>query len=130
MRDVDFSGSALYIKICLNTSATLIINKCLNEFCVYHCRSLACNMFNLAPMLEKEKLVADGGNYANWMRNLRFVIRSSKKEYVLDQPPGDAPKKDATPEEVAAYTARSDDYDSVQCLMLTCMDPELQKRFA
>jgi hypothetical protein len=80
-------------------------------------------------MLEKEKLVANGGNYADWIRNLRFVLRSAKKEYVLDQPLGDAPTKDAPPEKVAAYAARSDDYGSVQCLMLTCMDPELQKHF-
>ena len=32
MRDIDLSGSALYIKICLNTSATLIMNKFPNEF--------------------------------------------------------------------------------------------------
>jgi hypothetical protein len=48
---------------------------------------------------------------------------------VLDQPLGDAPTKDALQEEVVAYAARSDDYDLVQCLMLTCMDPELSKRF-
>ena len=90
---------------------------------------MAHNISNLAPMLEKEKLDANGGNYADWIRNLRFVLRSAKKEYMLDQPLGDAPRKDATPEEVAAYAARSDDYDSVQCLMLTCMDPELQKHF-
>jgi hypothetical protein len=41
MRDIDLSGSALYIKICLNTSATLIMNKCLNESCVYSYRILA-----------------------------------------------------------------------------------------
>ena len=47
---------------------------------------MARNMFNLAPMLEKEKLAANGGNYVDWIRNLRFVLRSAKKEYVLDQP--------------------------------------------
>ena len=71
-------------------------------------------MFNLAPMLEKEKLAANGGNYADWIRNLRFVLRSAKKEYVLDKPLGYAPSKDAPLEEVAAYTARSDDYEVVQ----------------
>ena len=43
---------------------------------------------------------------------------------MLDQPLGDAPPKDASPEEVAAYAARSDGYEAVQCLMLTCMDLE------
>ena len=56
---------------------------------------MARNMFNLAPMLEKEKLAANGGNYADWIWNLRFILRSVK-EYVLDQPLGDAPGKDAT----------------------------------
>jgi hypothetical protein len=48
---------------------------------------------------------------------------------VLDQPLDDAPAKDASPEDIAIYTARTDDYEVVQCLMLTCMDPELQKHF-
>ena len=52
---------------------------------------MARNMFNLAPMLEKEKLVANGGNYADWIWNFRLVLRSAKKEYVLDQPQGEAP---------------------------------------
>ena len=88
---------------------------------------MARNLFNLAPMFEKEKLAANSGNYADWIHNLRFVLRNGK-EYVLDQPLGDAPSKDAPPEEVA-YTARRDDHEAVQCLMLTCMDPELHKRF-
>ena len=56
---------------------------------------MARNMFNLAPMLDKEKLVSNGGNYADWIRNLRFVLRSAKKEYMLDHPLGDPPAKDA-----------------------------------
>ena len=101
------------------------MNKCLNEFYVYRCRSMARNMFNLAPMLEKEKLAANSGNYADWIRNIRFVLKSAKKEYVLDRPLGDPPAKDEPEEVVDAFTARSDDYEAVQCLMLNCMDPEL-----
>ena len=48
---------------------------------------------------------------------------------MLDHPLGDSPMKDAPSEEAVAYAARSDDYEAVQCLMLTCMDLELQKRF-
>ena len=70
-------------------------------------------MFNLAPMLEQEKLAGNGGNYVDWIWNLRFVLGSVKKEYMLDQPLGDAPGKDATLKEVVAYAARRDDYDSV-----------------
>ena len=87
---------------------------------------MARNMFNLAPMLEKENLFPNGRNYADWF--LRFVLENAK-EYVMDQPRDDAPAKDAPPEEVIVYAARNDDYDSVQRLMLTCMDPELHKHF-
>jgi hypothetical protein len=76
-------------------------------------------------MLEKEKLAANGGNYVDWIRNLRFVLMSAKKEYVMDQPLGDPPALGVLQEIAATYTAHSDDYESVQCLMLTCMDPEL-----
>ena len=90
---------------------------------------MARNMFNLAPMLEKEKLAANGGNYADWIRNLRFVLRSAKNEFVLDQPLGDPPVPGVTQDVANVFTARIDDYESVQCLMLTCMEPELQKHF-
>ena len=40
--------------------------------------------FNLGPMLEKEKLATTGNNYADWVRNLRIVLRSAKKLYVLE----------------------------------------------
>ena len=33
------------------------------------------NAFSLGPMLEKEKLAANGGNYADWFRNLGFVLK-------------------------------------------------------
>ena len=74
---------------------------------------MARNMFNLAPMLEKEKLVANGGNYADWIRTLRFVLRTAKKEYVLDQPLGDPPAPGASQEIADDFTARNDDYESV-----------------
>ena len=41
--------------------------------------------FNLGPLLEKEKLAATGNNYADWVRNLRIVLRSAKKIYVLEK---------------------------------------------
>ena len=41
------------------------------------------NAFSLGPILEKEKLAANGGNYADWFRNLRFVLKVAKKDYVL-----------------------------------------------
>ena len=58
-------------------------------------------------------MVANGGNLADWIQNLRIVLMSAKMEYVLDHPLGDAPEKDVAPEEVAPYVAHSDDYDLV-----------------
>ena len=54
--------------------------------------------FSLGPMLEKEKLAANGSNYVDWVRTLRLVLRSAKKEYVLDtplpaEPAGNCPRR-------------------------------------
>lgn len=85
--------------------------------------------FNLGPMLEKEKLTANGSNYADWVRTLRIVLRGAKKEYILDAPLPAAPTADASDDEKNLHATKVDDGTAVQCLMLTCMDPELQKRF-
>ena len=42
--------------------------------------------FPLGPILEKEKLAATGNNYADWVHNLRIVLRSAKRMYVLETP--------------------------------------------
>ena len=81
--------------------------------CVYRYRLNGSQYVQLSPMLEKEKLAANSGNYADWIHNPRFILKSAKKEYILDQPLGDAPSKDSSPEEVAAYTSHSDDYEAV-----------------
>ena len=47
--------------------------------------------FSLRSVLEKDKL--NGTNYADWIRNLRIVLRVEKKENILDTP---------LPEELAA----------------------------
>jgi len=85
--------------------------------------------FNLGLMLEKEKLTANGSNYADWVRTLRIVLRSTKKEYTLDAPLPAASATDASKDDKIVYATKVDDATTVQCLMLTCMDPELQKRF-
>ena len=85
--------------------------------------------FNLAPLVEKKPLTANGSNYADWIRTLRIVLRNAKSEYVLDGPLPPMPAVEAPPAEFEEYTLKSDTAISVQCLMLTCMDPELQKKF-
>ena len=57
--------------------------------------------FSLHSVLEKDKL--NGTNYADWIRNLRIVLRAEKKEDVLDTPLPEEPADDAPAEEKTAY---------------------------
>ena len=52
--------------------------------------------FNLGPLIEKEKVKGDRSNYADWIRSLRIVLRSAKKDYVLTKPLLVAPTAEAT----------------------------------
>jgi hypothetical protein len=49
--------------------------------------------FTLRSILEKDKL--NGTNYADWIRNLRIVLRAEKKEEILDNPLPEAPTDNA-----------------------------------
>ena len=80
--------------------------------------------FSLRSVLEKDKL--NGTNYTDWIRNLRIVLRAEKKEDVLDTPLLEDPAEDAPAAERAAYRRASDANLEVSCLMLACMEPELQ----
>src|SRR3989337_759857 len=85
--------------------------------------------FFLAPMLERVKLAATGNNYADWVRTLRIVLRSAKKDYVLVQPLGDFPTPEMALDIVNVFDTRKDDFRVVKNLMLSCMDPVLQNHF-
>ena len=87
------------------------------------------NAFSLGPMLEKEKLAANGGNYADWFRNIGFVLKVAKKDYVLKEALLAAPAKDASQDDKNVYATKVDDHTTVRCLMLICTDTELQKCF-
>ena len=95
------------------------------------CRSMALNnnSFPLIAILEKEKLHESGTNFVDWFRNVRIVLRGTKKEYVLDATLGAPPLDDATEEAERLFQQHSDDYITVQCALLAAMEPELQKRF-
>jgi len=47
--------------------------------------------FNFNAFLEKEKLKTSGTNFTDWYRNLRIILTSAKKQYVLDAPLGEPP---------------------------------------
>ena len=70
--------------------------------------------FNLGPMLEKEKLAATGNNYADWVRNLRIVLRSAKKMYVLETTLSAKPTETAPEDEQNVWATKDDDHNLVQ----------------
>ena len=80
--------------------------------------------FALRSVLEKDKL--NGTNYSDWICNLRIVLRADKKEDVLDTPLPPVPADDASAAVKAAYKKAFDANLEVSCLMLACMEPELQ----
>src|SRR3954471_9108624 len=50
-------------------------------------------------------------------------------DYVLEEALPAAPAEDASQDDKNVYVIKVDDHTAVQCLMLTCMDTELRKRF-
>ena len=53
------------------------------------------NAFSLGPMLEKEMLAANRGDYADWFRNLGLSSKFLKKYYVLIVSLPETPIEDA-----------------------------------
>ena len=81
---------------------------------------------SLRSILEKDKL--NGTNFLDWYRNLRIVIRQERKEYILDQPILEEPAANAPRAQKDAYNKHLNDSVDVTCLMLGCMESELQKK--
>jgi hypothetical protein len=80
--------------------------------------------FALRSVLESNKLYET--NYADWIRNLRIVLKAANKEDVLDNPLPEEPAAGAPAAERNAYRRAIDNNREVSCLMLACMEPELQ----
>ena len=83
--------------------------------------------FALHSVLESTKL--KGTNYADQIRNLRIVPNAEKKEEVLDTLLPEDPAENATAAERTVYRKAVDNGCEVRCLMLACMEPELQMQF-
>ena len=81
---------------------------------------------SLRSILEKDKL--NGTNFLDWYRNLRIVLRQKRKEYILDQPIPEEPTANAPRAQKDAYSKHRNDSVDVTCLMLGCMESELQKQ--
>jgi hypothetical protein len=97
-------------------------------FCIYYfVVDGTCKEFSLRTTLEKDKL--NGTNYTDWIRNLRTILKAKKKEEVLDTPLLEEPDENATLAEKNAYQKAWDVDLEVGCLMLACMEPDLQMQF-
>src|SRR3954466_1368824 len=83
---------------------------------------------NFNAFLEKTKLKDDGSNCTDCVWNLRIILISARKQYVLEAPLGEAPIPE-NQDIMNAWQSRADDYSLVQCGMLYSLEPGLQKRF-
>ena len=68
--------------------------------------------------LEKTKLKDVSSNYVDWIRDLRFILTATQKNYVLDALLGERPAAGADADVLNVWQARFDDYSIVQCAML------------
>lgn len=78
---------------------------------------------SLRSILDKEKL--SGLNFLDWFRNMRIVLRSEKKDYILDGPIPEEPPPNASKAIKDTWAKHNDDSNEVACIMLACMVPEL-----
>ena len=83
--------------------------------------------FALKSILEKDKL--NGTNFTTWYRNLRIVLKHDKKEHVLEDPLPEEPADNANATTKNAYHKLVDESTEISCLMLACMEPDLQQHF-
>ena len=84
---------------------------------------------NFSAFLEKVKLKDDGRNYTDWVRNLRIILIAAQKNYILEAPLGAKPVAGATPDVMNVWQSKADEYSIVQCAMLYCLEPGLQRGF-
>ena len=81
---------------------------------------------SLRLIIEKDKL--NGTNFLDWYINLRIILKQEREEYILDQPVPDEPAVNAPKTQKDAYSKHLNDSIDVTCLMLGCMDSNLQKQ--
>ena len=82
---------------------------------------------SLRALIEREKL--NGSNFLDWDRNLRIVLTQERNEYVLDKAIPAKPGGGATVVLTNAYNKHADDAIDAACIMLACLEPDLQKQF-
>ena len=83
--------------------------------------------FALKSVLEKDKL--NGTNFTTWYRNLRIILKHNRKKHVLEDPLLEEPVDNANATTKNAYQKLVDESMKISCLMLACMEPDLQQHF-
>jgi hypothetical protein len=83
--------------------------------------------FSLRTILEKDNL--NGTNYRDWICNLRIILKAKKKEEVLDTPLPEDPDENATLTKRNTFKKAWDVDLEVGCLMIACIEPDLQMQF-
>lgn len=89
------------------------MNLVLIVFASLCCRSIARKYlprFIYDMFLEKTKLKDVSSNDADWIRDLRIILITAQKNYVLDAPLGDRPIAGAKADVMNVWQARYDDY--------------------
>ncbi|CAA0811079.1 Unknown protein, partial [Striga hermonthica] len=79
----------------------------------------------IASILEQNKLT--GPKFNDWLRNLKIVLQSEKRDYVSDKAPP-PPPEDQTSDEYGEYLCHTDDNLQARCYMLASMSNELQRQ--
>ena len=75
------------------------------------------------------RVIFDGLNFNEWIRNIHMAIQYKEKEYVLDKELKEIDEETATPEHLAEYRAHEKDGTKVSCIMLATITTELQKSY-
>ena len=68
-------------------------------------------------------------NFTTWYRNSRIVLKHDKKEHVLENPLPEGPTENANATTLNVYQKVVDESNEISCLMLACMEPDLQQQF-
>ena len=75
------------------------------------------------------RVIFDGSNFTDWIRNIRMITRYEDKEYVLDKELKEIDESTATPQEIVEFRAHERDATKVACIMTATMTAELQKSY-
>ena len=75
------------------------------------------------------RVIFDGSNFNDWIRNTHMTLRYEDKEYVPEKELKEINEETTTPEQLAEYRAHEKDAKKVSCIMIANMTPKLQRSY-